>query len=107
MLRLTVYQWHGPQIYHETAERVSAKGSYTSVFIQTPSVGRVLQDPYEDSVYIKAKILDELDGNKRDVVLVVHSYGGLAGTNACQGLAKKDREGKETSVIGVVYLCVS
>lgn len=70
-------------------------------------MGRVLSDPYEDSLHIRKKILEELDVNGRDVVLAVHSYGGLAGTNACEGLAKKDRAGKDTSVIGVVYLCVS
>lgn len=67
----------------------------------------MLKDPYEDSLHIREKILEELDSKGNDVVLVVHSYGGLCGANSCEGLAKKDREGKNTSVIGVVYLCVS
>lgn len=67
----------------------------------------MLKDPYGDSLHIREKILEELDNKGNDVVLVVHSYGGLCGTNACEGLAKKDREGKNTSVLGVVYLCVS
>lgn len=66
-----------------------------------------MEDSFEDSIEIRKKILEELDDNGRDVVLAVHSYGGICGTNACEGLAKKDREGKNTSVIGTVYLAVS
>lgn len=98
-------QWHGPEAFNPAAEVVAAKG-YTNSFVHTPSVGRALEDPLEDSREIKKKILEELDDNARDVVLVVHSYGGVCGSDACEGLAKKDREDKKTSVIGTVYLAV-
>ena len=42
----------------------------------------------------------------KDVVIVMNSYGGLPGTQACEGLSKKEREaaGKPGAVTGLVYL---
>jgi alpha-beta hydrolase superfamily lysophospholipase len=99
-------QWHGPEAFNDAAELLAAKG-YTNSYVHTPSVGNVLKDPFEDSIVTKKVILEELDGKGRDVVVVCHSYGGVVTTNACEGMGRKDREDKETAVIGVVYMCVS
>lgn len=88
------------------ADIVAAKG-YSNVFVHTPSVGNALKDSIEDSNFTREKILEELDNKERDVVVICHSYGGVVCANSCEGLAKKDREGKSTSVIGTIYLCVS
>jgi hypothetical protein len=50
-------------------------------------------------------IMPVLDGGK-DLVLVVHSYGGLVGSAASKGLSKSEREaeGKEGGIVGLVWI---
>lgn len=90
----------------EGPAKIVEQNGYNNRFVNLPSVGRALEDSFEDSIEIKRIILEELDEKKRDVVLIVHSYGGVCGSNACEGLSKQDRQGKDTAVIGTVYLCV-
>lgn len=60
----------------------------------------------DDASEIRSVVLNILDGDKRHVVLVVHSYGGVPGSSAMQGLGTKDREsaGHDTAVTGIVYI---
>lgn len=60
----------------------------------------------EDVSHIRSAILDVLDNEKRNVVLVVHSYSGVPGSSAVSGLSIKDREsaGHQTAVTGIVYI---
>ena len=49
-------------------------------------------------------ILPLLDREKKNVILVMHSYGACPGSAAAKGLGVKERraEGKETAVIGQI-----
>jgi hypothetical protein len=49
-----------------------------------------------------AKIADE----GKDIVLVMHSYGGIPATESAHGLAKKDREaaGKKGGIVALLYV---
>lgn len=56
--------------------------------------------------YIRNRmILPILNNEKHDVIMVLHSYGGLPGGAAALGLSKKARwaQGKTTGVIGQIY----
>lgn len=50
-------------------------------------------------------LLPLLDAGK-DLLLVMHSYGGLAGNCSAKGLSKKERSsaGHEGGVIGLVFI---
>lgn len=54
-------------------------------------------------------ILDNDDSEKGgdDVVLVMHSYGGVPGSAAVKGLGKaqREKEGKTRGVVRVIYVC--
>lgn len=39
-----------------------------------------------------------------DVILATHSYGGVPGSNACEGYLKKDRAGK-AGILGMIFIC--
>jgi hypothetical protein len=43
----------------------------------------------------------------KEIVMVMHSFGGLPGSEACKGNIKsvRQREGKKGGVIACVYLC--
>lgn len=52
-------------------------------------------------------LLPLLDGEKRDVVILAHSYGGIAASGAAKGLDKKtrSRDGQTGgSIVGLVYV---
>lgn len=42
----------------------------------------------------------------KDIVVLMHSYGGMYGSQAVQGLSKKEREqaGKKGGVIALIYV---
>jgi hypothetical protein len=50
-------------------------------------------------------ILPILELEERDVILVMHSYGGVPGSAAALGLGKKERtaQGKKAGVIGQIF----
>lgn len=67
----------------------------------------------DDAAHLRREILSVLDGDNNDnekeatdVVLAVHSYGGIPGTSALRGLGRADRaaQGKRTAVVGLVYV---
>lgn len=59
----------------------------------------------DDASVFHAKITKLVEDGE-EVVVVAHSYGGMVATDACQGLAKSDREAKglKGGVVRIVYL---
>lgn len=59
----------------------------------------------DDATSIKGVISGLVDSGK-EVIVVMHSYGGYPGTEATEGLAKVDlqKQGKEGGVVGLVYI---
>lgn len=60
-----------------------------------------------DTSYLRDKFLLPLvDEQSKDVVLVMHSYGGMPGAGAAQGLSKKlrKRSGKDGGVVGLIMI---
>lgn len=62
----------------------------------------------DDADHIRRDILAVLDdpAEPRDVVLALHSYAGVPGSSAAEGLGGADRSarGRGTAVVGVAYL---
>jgi pimeloyl-ACP methyl ester carboxylesterase len=61
---------------------------------------------FDDAAAISAVLSSLADGG-HDIVIIMHSYGGIPGTQAVAGLSKTSRlaEGKKGGVIALVYLC--
>ena len=59
-----------------------------------------------DAKAVREKILSLLDDATRDVLLLIHSYGGIPAGGAAHGLSKRARarEGKTTGVVGLIYM---
>lgn len=108
--------WHTPEPYQPLLRQLEALG-FPTASKKIPSV--ISPDPAaatdesitahtitSDVAYARDHIiLPELE--KSDVVLVVHSYGGIVGGGAAHGLSPADRkaQGKEHAVVGIIYLC--
>ncbi|OIW31664.1 hypothetical protein CONLIGDRAFT_234566 [Coniochaeta ligniaria NRRL 30616] len=62
----------------------------------------------DDAAEIRSAVQSILDDPEtpRNVVLAVHSYAGVPGTEAVKGLSKADRsaKGKDTAVVGLLYM---
>lgn len=98
--------WHDPSCFDLVAADLNSHGyvtegiTYPSVGAEPPSKG--LPD---DAVAARA-VLERLADEGKEIVLVVHSYGGLVGANAVEdlGYRQRARAGKKGGVIMFVYL---
>ncbi|EOD51993.1 hypothetical protein GTA08_BOTSDO12061 [Neofusicoccum parvum] len=98
--------WHTPDCYDVVREQLHARGwategvAYPSVGAEPPTKGLA-----DDAAAVRSAI-EKLADEGKEVVLVVHSYGGLVGQNAVEGLGYKQRQaaGKKGGVIMFVYL---
>ena len=59
-----------------------------------------------EATFIHQHVEKLLDGGQ-DVLVVMHSYGGVPGTEGLKGLGKIERKAasKPNGVVGLVYLC--
>ncbi|KAH8659749.1 Alpha/beta hydrolase fold-1 [Ilyonectria robusta] len=98
--------WHTPDCFDVVRDALHVRGwsteavSYPSVAAEPPTKGLA-----DDAVAVRAA-LQRLADEGTTIVLVVHSYGGLVGANAVEGLGYKQRakQGQSGGVIMFVYL---
>lgn len=63
---------------------------------------------YEDATLIRSELTKLVEDLGKDVIVVMHSYGGVVGTEAVhESLAKKIRKGKGLpgGVLALLYMC--
>ncbi|KAK0370991.1 hypothetical protein CLIM01_11641 [Colletotrichum limetticola] len=98
--------WHGPQSFDLVRAGLTLKG-YESEAITLPSVGAepATVGLEQDAAVLRSTIETLADAGK-EVVVVVHSYGGMVGGNAIEGLGYKQRaaNNEKGGVIMLVYL---
>lgn len=86
------------------------RAGYATLAIELPSVGPPSTAPgktmLDDAAHIHGIVQQLADGGGKEVVLVMHSYGGVLGTQAVDGLSVKERSerGAKGGVIGLVYV---
>ncbi|OJD32277.1 uncharacterized protein BKCO1_3900087 [Diplodia corticola] len=98
--------WHTPDCFDIVREQLHQRGwategvAYPSVGAEPPTKGLA-----EDAAAVRAT-LQRLADEAKEIVLVVHSYGGLVGQNAIEGLGfhQRQKAGKKGGVIMFVYL---
>lgn len=99
--------WHSPEYFEPVKPRLEALG-YTIVCPPLRTIGAVppTLTLYDDAAQVRAE-LDLLVENGEDVFLVMHSYGGMVGTEAAAGLGKEERSKRALNggVIGLLYVC--
>ena len=91
--------------YDLVIEQLS-KLDYPTVRIELKSVGgTTLATSIDDAAHINS-VLAPLVARGKEVVVVMHSYGGIPGTDGTKSLAKVDQQaaGKEGGIIGLVYI---
>jgi pimeloyl-ACP methyl ester carboxylesterase len=83
--------WHGPAHFEKVKVELQSLG-YTMLCSRYPSTGGPpTMTLYDDAAHVRAE-LEVLIETGQEVVLVMHSYGGMVGTQAAAGLGKAERE---------------
>lgn len=62
---------------------------------------------FQDDIDVVRKELESLVHQGRDVILVMHSYGGAVGTEACSGMSSAQRysHGLQGGIVHLLYMC--
>ncbi|KAH8659835.1 Alpha/Beta hydrolase protein [Xylariales sp. PMI_506] len=100
--------WCPPALYSDLAQKFQANGYETHITDHRTNSAEKLQplpSPDEDAALISELIEKHANAGK-DVVLLMHSYGGLPGTTASKGLSKRDRQasGKPGGIVCLLYM---
>ncbi|KAH7195663.1 Alpha/beta hydrolase fold-1 [Fusarium oxysporum] len=98
--------WHLASCFDPIREALHSRG-WTTEAVEYPSVGA--EPPtkgLDDDADAVRTVLQRLADKGEQIVLVVHSYGGLVGANAVKGLGYRQRkeQGLPGGVIMFVYL---
>jgi pimeloyl-ACP methyl ester carboxylesterase len=99
--------WHTPESFQYVADHLIAAG-YDYVGVDKPSVSLgpdYVENMDPDIESVRDAITKASDAGN-DVVLVMHSYGGVPGSAGAKGLRKEDRakEGKKGGVVRLVFV---
>lgn len=98
--------WHQPSFFDIVRAELTSHG-YESEAVAYPSVGAEPPNKgLRDDAAALRSALERLADQGKEIVLAVHSYGGLVGQNAVEGLGYKQRAkaGKAGGVIMFVYI---
>lgn len=82
---------------------------YDTLAIELPTVSPPSTAPaktmVDDATHIHG-IIEALADEGKDVLVVMHSYGGIPGTQAVKSLTRKERQaqGRDGGVMGMVYV---
>lgn len=99
--------WLSADIYSGVAAALSGYG-YPTVSLALPSTGATPphNDFTEDVDGIRRCLTRLVVAEQSEVVLVLHSYAGMPGSEAVKGLGKREREGKgqKGGVVRLVFI---
>lgn len=100
--------FHSPSHFDELFARLH-QAEYPTMCLALPSLNP--QSPHTadvagDSKFVREKILLPLLEAGKDILLVMHSYGGIPGSCAAKGLSKGERssQGYAVGILGIVYI---
>ncbi|KAI9693525.1 MAG: hypothetical protein M1820_009177 [Bogoriella megaspora] len=99
--------WTAPVAYRKLRSALEAKGFNVHIpALPTNNGVRPPNSSYEADVAAVHETLEPLVHDGHLVLMLMHSYGGAVGTDAAQGLARKEREARDLpgGIVHLVYL---
>ena len=100
--------WHTTECYEAVEKQLNGLG-YDTVSVTLPSVGGVnkVTGFDQDVESIRNALSSPIQSYGQDVILVMHSYGGICGSEAAKGFSKAEIEstGAKGGIIRLVFLC--
>ncbi|KAF4954338.1 hypothetical protein FGADI_5361 [Fusarium gaditjirri] len=97
--------WHTIESF-EPIRKIFTHRGYQFVSQNAPGLHDANATCQDDAESLRRKLLLPLIEDSKDIVVLMHSYGGMYGSQAVQGLSKKEREqaGKKGGVIALIYV---
>ena len=99
--------WHRAKHYQHINDGLEKSG-YEAIGITLPTLDSRPPNAVwdQDAETVRQLILKNLDSGK-DVIVIAHSFGGVAMSEAVKGLGKKAREeqGLKGGVVRLIYMC--
>ncbi|KAL6720746.1 hypothetical protein ACLMJK_002671 [Lecanora helva] len=101
--------WHTPTHYTtfiHTLQRANYSVSCPHLPTCDPTT-RLSSSMYTDAQTIRNQILSLLDDAPQNIIMLLHSYGGIVGTEAVKGLSVHERaaQGLPGGVAHLIYMC--
>lgn len=84
--------------------------SFPTAFAPYPSLNpshpATADAAHDTETVLQESLLPLIENEGKEVVIVMHSYGGVPGSSAARGLGKVQRvgEGKKGGVVGLIYI---
>ena len=100
--------WHVPEHYSDFIQQLQQAGF--GVFCpRLPTCDaskRLTADMFADAQVVRSQVLSLID-QSREIVMLLHSYGGAVGTEAVKDLSRRERaaKGQQGGVIRLIYMC--
>ena len=98
---------HTPAFFKDMIKQMAIRG-YESTAVAFPTCGNDTDNTkqWDEVTAIQDAVSVCVDSKDRDVVLVLHSYGGWPGSRAVKGFDKETRQknGKSTGIVEVAFL---
>lgn len=98
--------WHQPAHYAPFAQRLRDAGFEVHVpYLPTcqPAV-QSQASMYDDAKVVRDQVVALVEKDK-DVLMLLHSYGGAVGAEAIKGLSKAERHNQQGGVTQLIYMC--
>ncbi|KAL7782517.1 Alpha/beta hydrolase fold-1 [Trichoderma ceciliae] len=97
--------WHKPDCWDAVTSQLSVYGYSFDTIMLLSSGGDISTTVADDAAHIQNST-SKLVASGKELILVMHSYGGIPGTESAKGLLKKDRqaERKLGGIISLVYV---
>lgn len=100
--------WHVPQHYSSFIQLLQNEGFDVScpLLPTCDEEKRLTADLSHDVAVIRDRVAALIE-QSREIIMLLHSYGGAVGTEAIKGLTIKDRseKGRSAGVVHLIYMC--
>ena len=101
--------WFHPSAYDQfisILQRLSFPTVFASYPSRNPSNPATADAAHDTEAVLQNFLLPLIENEGKDVVILMHSYGGVPGSSAARGLAKDQRskKAKKGGVVGLIYV---
>ena len=100
--------WHGPEHYSDFIQHLQQAGFEVSCprLPTCDEAKRLTADMFADGQVVRDQVISLID-KSREVIMLLHSYGGIVGTEAANGLSASERaeRGLKGGLVHLIYMC--
>ncbi|KAL3478498.1 alpha/beta-hydrolase [Aspergillus californicus] len=98
--------WHRGSTFEPVAALLRTQGYPAETLTLLSAGGPTSTTVADDAAYIQKRYLDDLISQGKEVVVVMHSYAGIPGTDSVKGRTRRDiaAQGRKGGVVALVYM---